>query len=53
VGIKDMGVVIPGHGGVLDRCNSLLLAAPAIFHYIGYFRGVGLDQQARVITGGW
>lgn len=53
VGIKDMGVLIPGHGGVLDRCNSLLLAAPAIFHYIGYFRGIGLDQPMRVITGGW
>lgn len=53
VGIKDMGALIPGHGGVLDRCNSLLLAAPAIFHYIGYFRGIGLDQPTRIITGGW
>lgn len=51
VGIKDMGVIIPGHGGVLDRCNSLLLTAPALFHYIGYFQGVGLDTPDRIITG--
>lgn len=52
VGIKDMGALIPGHGGVLDRCNSLLLVAPALFHYIGYFRnGIGLDQPTRIFTG--
>jgi phosphatidate cytidylyltransferase len=52
LGIKDMGVVIPGHGGVLDRFNSLLLVAPATFHFIQYFVGFGLDQPVRVITGG-
>jgi phosphatidate cytidylyltransferase len=52
LGIKDMAATIPGHGGLLDRFDSVILVAPAVFHYINYFVGVGTDEPPRVLTGG-
>jgi len=51
VGIKDMSAALPGHGGILDRFDSLLLAAPFLYYFILWTHKFDSIQGSSLVSG--
>ena len=45
VGVKDSGGIVPGHGGILDRVDALLVTATLTYLYVLWFKTCALARR--------
>ena len=51
-GVRDYGTLVEGHGGLLDRIDSLCFAAPVFFHFTLYWLKMqGVRQPWECLSG--
>lgn len=50
-GVDQLDRVIPGHGGLLDRFDSLILVAPVAYHVMNFFGALSVAGAGRVFSG--
>jgi phosphatidate cytidylyltransferase len=50
-GVVELDKMIPGHGGLLDRFDSLILVAPVAYHGMNFFGGLNIEPAGRVFSG--
>jgi phosphatidate cytidylyltransferase len=51
LGLKELAGTLLGYRGLVTRLDGLTLVAPAVFHVVNYFVGIGLDQPICLFSG--
>ena len=50
-GVKDTGQILPGHGGILDRFDSILFVAPVLYFVVQLLKGMKMTDGQKTLLG--